>query len=233
MKQLLSVLLSLAGSTLFAQNCESYWYLTNNAEVQMTIYNAKGKENGKQTWRVSNVRPIVGGFAATVNSSFTNENGKEIAKGSGTYQCVDGMLQSDIRMTMPQQEQAQAQPTAEVTMEPVYVEYPYTMSEGQALKDAVFDMDMKMNNGLNSKVSMKQTNRKVEGKEQVTSPAGTWEAYKITSESYYRMNMGGIGIPMTMKVTEWFVPGFGIVKTENYNKNGKLMGSTLLTSLKK
>ena len=232
MKQFLSLLLLFAGASLCAQNCESYWYLTNNAEVQMTIYNAKGKESGKQTWKVTGVKQNGSGFVANVTSSFTDEKGKELAKGAGTYQCDGGMLKSDIRMTMPQQ-QAQMFQDAEANLEPTYIEYPYNMSEGQSLKDAVFEMDMKMNSGMNSKMSMKQTNRKVEGKEQVTSPAGTWEAYKITSEGYYRMNMGGIGIPMTFKVTEWFVPGFGIVKTESYNKNGKFMGSTLLTSLKK
>ncbi len=45
--------------------------------------------------------------------------------------------------------------------------------------------------------------------------------------------MSGIGIPVNMVVNEWFVPGFGVVKTESYNKKGKLMGSTLLTSIKK
>jgi hypothetical protein len=48
-----------------------------------------------------------------------------------------------------------------------------------------------------------------------------------------KIKMGGIGIPMNMKTTEWFVPNFGIVKTETFNKKGKLVGSSLLTKLKK
>lgn len=69
--------------------------------------------------------------------------------------------------------------------------------------------------------------------EKITTPAGSWDAYKITYNGLFRMQMAGIGIPMNMQVTEWFVPGFGVVKTETYSKNGKLMGSSLLTSLKK
>jgi len=38
---------------------------------------------------------------------------------------------------------------------------------------------------------------------------------------------------MNFKVTEWFAPGFGVVKSETYARNGKLLGSTQLTSLKK
>jgi hypothetical protein len=47
-----------------------------------------------------------------------------------------------------------------------------------------------------------------------------------------KVKMAGIGIPMNMKTTEWFVPAFGIVKTETFKK-GKLVGSSLLTKLKK
>jgi hypothetical protein len=36
-----------------------------------------------------------------------------------------------------------------------------------------------------------------------------------------------------MQVKEWFAPNFGIVKTESNAKNGKLMGSTLIPSIKK
>ena len=127
----------------------------------------------------------------------------------------------------------QAFQTAEAELQPVYIEYPYSLSKGQALKDAAFEMNVKQASGLGSKVSFKAVNRKVAGKEKVESPAGSWDAYKITYDGTFRMQMSGVDIPMNMKVTEWFVPGFGIVKTESYNKGGKLMGSTLITSIKK
>lgn len=47
-----------------------------------------------------------------------------------------------------------------------------------------------------------------------------------------KIKMAGIGIPMVMKTIEWFVPDFGIVKLETYNKKWKLKGSSLLTKFK-
>jgi hypothetical protein len=38
---------------------------------------------------------------------------------------------------------------------------------------------------------------------------------------------------MVMQTTEWFVPNFGVVKSETFSKKGNKMGSTLLTKLKK
>ncbi len=48
-----------------------------------------------------------------------------------------------------------------------------------------------------------------------------------------KIKMIGIGIPMVMQTTEWFVPNFGVVKSETFSKKGNKMGSTLLTKLKK
>ena len=71
------------------------------------------------------------------------------------------------------------------------------------------------------------------GKEKVSSDAGSWEAYMITYDAQMKIKMAGIGIPKVMKTTEWFVPDFGVVKTETFSKKGKKLGSSLLTKLKK
>ena len=73
---------------------------------------------------------------------------------------------------------------------------------------------------------MDMTNRSVQAKEKVTSPAGNWDAFKITYHSKIKMKIAGIGIPVNTEVTEWYVPDFGIVKTESK------YGSTLITAIK-
>ena len=122
----------------------------------------------------------------------------------------------------------------EAKFEPVYLEYPAKLSVGDALKDAEFKMDISAKGGVSSNVVFKEENRKVAAKENVTSPAGTWEAYVISYDGSMKMKMAGIGLPaFTYTAKEWFVPGMDIVKSETYAKNGKLVGSTLLTSYSK
>lgn len=82
-------------------------------------------------------------------------------------------------------------------------------------------------------MSFKVTNRKVVGNETVTSPAGSWDCFKITYDADFSTKVMGMSMPMRMQATEWFAPGFGVVKTESYGKNGKLAGSTLITGVKK
>jgi len=218
-----------------AQDCKNYYFLHNNTEVQMTIYDGKGDKSAVQTWVVNNVNADGNGTRSTVTATMVNAKGQEIVKSTGTYRCQDGRLMADIRMVLPYNQEAQGQqpqPTSTAKLEEAYVEYPAEMTEGMQLPDAIFDMEV-TTAGAPSVARIEMTNRKVVGKEKVTSDAGSWDAYKITYDAEMKMRIAGLSVPMTMKATEWFVPGFGVVKSESYNKKGKLRGSTLLTALKK
>ena len=215
-----------------AQDCQTFLFMTTNAEVQMTMYDKKGKASGVQTWKVGDVKKDGTDFVSTINTSFKDDKGKEITNTSGTYKCNGGILHADMKMAMPQQQAGTMKPT-EAKMSGAYLEYPYNMSVGQQLKDAQMDVDVDMKNGVVSKVSFKELNRKVEAKEQISTPAGSWEAYIIKYDGNMRTEMAGIGIPFNFSVKEWFVPGVGIVKSETYTKGGKLAGSSMITAIKK
>ena len=103
---------------------------------------------------------------------------------------------------------------SDVQADNIYIEYPNGMNVGDALKDAKMHMDMD-NNGMKQTVDMEVFDRKVEGKEKITTPAGSWECYKISYKSKMRVKTMGIGMPMNIEGTEWFAPGFGIVKTQS------------------
>ena len=229
MKRLIFLLLALplAG---FAQDCKNFFYLTNNAQVEMTMYDKKGKTSGVTTWKISNVKKTGSGYESTINTNMKDEKGRDLASGTGSYRCENGVLKADARMALPQQNANTYNTDAK--LESAYIEYPSNMTTGQSLKDVDFKMDVQ-SNGMSSTVSFKETNRKVTVKESITTPAGTWDAYVITYDGFFRTQIAGIGIPITLSGKEWFVPGFGLVKTESYNKGGKLMGSTLITSFKK
>jgi hypothetical protein len=217
-----------------AQPCSGYYYLTNGT-VEMTTYDKKAKENGKITYTISNVNQTGNTTSASFASEMKDEKGKSLSKGAGKYKCSDGILFIDAKVAMPQ-EQMGAYKDMDVKAEDAFIEYPAIFSDGQSLNDVDFKMDIINKGAVFSVISLAQSNRKVEGKESITSPAGTWECWKISYDGRFKATIGGpsgIGIPVNFKSTEWFAPGFGIVKTETYNKNGKLVGSTLITSVKK
>jgi len=155
---------------------------------------------------------------ATINSEFIDAKGKSITKATNNVKCENGVMQMNMKTFIPAVQQEQMK-SGTANASDVYLEYPANMSVGDQLKDGQFNMDYESAGGLKSSIEISITDRKVEGKETVTTPAGTWECYKITAENKIVSKIAGIGIPIRMSVTEWYAPGFGVVKTES--KTGK------------
>ncbi len=143
-----------------------------------------------------------------------DDKDKLIATGYNEIKCSGGVMMMDMKMLIPQQQQQQAIKAADVSAESNFLEYPNSINVGDDLKDGNFSMDMDMN-GMKQQMTMVITNRKVNEKESITTPAGTWECYKISYKGRMSIKTLGIGIPLNMTGTEWFAPGFGIVKTES------------------
>lgn len=221
---LFAVLFSLITHISQGQDCKSYYFLQKDKTIEMTIYDKKGEANGKQVYTVSNVTNNGGSTSATVNSEMFSRKGKSIAKGHSEIKCTNGVMMIDMTMQLPQQQQEQFA-KADVKADKIYIEYPVTMKAGDKLKDATLDMTID-NAGMKQSVNMVTSDRTVVEKESVTTTAGTWDCFKITFKSKINIKTMGIGMPFNMEGTEWFAPGFGIVKTESKH------GGTAITAIK-
>ena len=204
----------------YSQTCPDYYFLQNNKTIEVSIYTKKGKENGKHIYTVSNPGKSAN---ALVSSELFDKDGKSMSKGTNAIKCVNGALLMDIKMTMNEEQQKKfANAKAQSDN---FIEYPAVLKEGDNLKDA--SLTMQMNSaGQDQTVDLNNINRKVIGKESITSPAGTWDCFKITFTSKVVIKTMGLSIPVNIDVTEWFCPGFGVVKTESK------YGTTLITSIK-
>jgi hypothetical protein len=207
-----------------AQDCKNYYFLQKNKTIEMTIYSKKGDPNGKQVYNVLDVTDNSAGATATVNSELFDKKGKSIAKGHSQIVCNKGVMMIDMTMQLPQQQQEQFS-KADVKADKIYIEYPSDMKVGDNLKDATLNMTID-NAGMTQTINMVTSDRKVEGKESVTTTAGTWDCFKISFKSKITIKTMGIGIPVNIEGTEWFAPGFGIVKTESK------YGGTAITAIK-
>jgi len=212
----------------YCQDCAGYYFLQNNKTIEMTIFGKKGNVTARQVYTVRDVKKSGGVTTGHLNSEMSDEKGKLIAKSSAIVQCDGGIMKIDMKMNMPPNPNGDPGPVGEtdVKMDKVYVEYPSNMNVGDNLKDASMAMDMDNKNGMKQSVSMELNNRKVEAKEKITTSAGTWDCFKISFKSKMKIKTMGIGIPVNIDGTEWFAPGFGIVKSESKH------GRTEITSVK-
>ena len=217
------IFILLATSTC-AQECKDYYFFQNNKTVEMTIYNKKGDVSGKNIYHITDVQNSGGMTNATVDSEMFDKKGKSVVKATNNIKCNSGVMMMDMKMMLPQQTMEQFKNT-EAKGESVYLEYPANMKAGDQLKDANFKMSGE-SGPIAFTVTMNITDRKVEGKESVTTSAGTWDCFKISSKVKMTTKMA-ININSNFETTEWYAPGFGVVKTEN--KGG---GGTAITSIK-
>lgn len=224
MKMVLTFTIVLSVVSTYAQDCKNYYYLQNNKTVEMSIYDKKGDLNGRLVYTVSGVANTGNLTTANVQSEMFDKKGKTIAKGTSVMKCNGGMMMINMKMIMPAPQTEQFS-QASVKAEDFYIEYPVNMTTGDQLKDATLTMDMD-NNGLQQSLTMTISDRKVENKEKITTPAGTWDCYKISYKSKMSIKVMNVGVPVNMDGTEWYSPGFGVVKTTSK------YGATEITSIR-
>jgi hypothetical protein len=219
---LLSGALILFAFNISAQDCAGYYFLQNNKTIEMAILNKKGEQSSKQVYTVSNVENSGSTTTADLESEMFDRKGKSIVKSSAKIKCESGVMLIDMKMSMPQQPGLEP---SNIKGDNIYMEYPNKMSVGDNLKNATMHLEWD-NKGLKQSMDMEVTDRKVEGQEKITTPAGSWDCYKISYKSKTRIKTMGIGVPMNIDGIEYFAPGFGIVKTQSKH------GGTEIVSIK-
>jgi len=198
-----------AAFRLAAQDCTQYYYLQKNRVIEMSSYDEKGAFIGKGISKVSDVTTTNGVVTAIVVSESFDKNGKSQGKFSASYKCSGGVMMIDMNFNDSKKPGSASQKNnANFSLE----EYPSGMKVGDHLKDAIMEMKEDLGNETIVATS-KTTARMVVAKETVTTAAGTWSCLKITYKTITTVK--GYNVPpQTIESTEWYVPNFGIVKSQ-------------------
>ena len=159
MKKIFFLFLVFIAFSAFSQNCGDYYYFQNNKTIEISIANKKGKETGKLVYTISDVSKKGSATISTIHSEMFDKNGKSTSKATNNLQCENGIVMMDMKMFIPAAQQEQMGEMS-ATGSTNYLEYPSSMKEGDALKDASFSMDFKSTSGINSHISMDMTNQK-------------------------------------------------------------------------
>ncbi len=224
MKFIFSTLLAFAFIiTGHTQNtCSKYYPFEEGTTFQITGYDKKGKKESVIDYSITDVT----GNTATFNTKISDKKGKEINTSDYKITCKDGIISIDFKSLM-NPELLKQYKDMEVEFEGTNIELPNNLDIGKTLKDANMIMTMKMG-GMNMKLHVNLLDRSIEGKESITTPAGSFDCYIITYTTEMKM-----GMKSSFKNKEWIAEGIGMVKSENYNKNGKLLGYSELTKISK
>lgn len=202
--------------------CSTYYPFNEGAKFEITSFNKKGKKESIVNYTVTKIDNNV----ATIETKISDEKGKEITTTTYEVTCDGNSISIDFKSLM-NPELFKQYKDMEMEMSGTNLEFPNSLEVGQTLKDANMNMAMNMG-GMKMNMSLDMINRKVNAKESVTTAAGTFDCFALSYNTEMKM-----GMKMTFEIKEWIAEGVGVVKSENYNKNGKLMGYSELTSFTK
>jgi len=230
MKRLIGItavlLFSLGFTGLKAQECDPYYTNSEGSVREMTSYDKKDKITGTTVQTVKDVT-IQGGMTEwTIGVVSKDEKGKEVSSGDLKMSCENGIFKMDMRNFLDE-EMLKSFEGMEVTMDASDLEYPSVLSPGMTLGDGQITVKV-VNAGIPVMTMVVRIyDRKVEAVEDITTPAGTFPCYKMTSTVETKTMFS-----VTFRSVDWVAKKVGPVRSEAYDKGGKLISYMVLTSLK-
>lgn len=211
-----------------AQDCEAYYPMSEGSVFELTSYDGKGKETGKS--RNSIIEKKVNGdeMEAVVKVEHFDKKGKESFTSEYSMYCKNGQFSLDTRSMMGPENMGTME-NVEVNVDASELTFPADPTPGTTLDDAHLKVSMQTSGFSMGGMQINITNRKIGARESITTPAGTFDCVLMTQT----VESKTMGIKILMSSKTWYSTGAGAVKSETYNKKGKLMSTEILTLLEK
>lgn len=195
--------------------------------MEYTNYDKKMKPDGVSSFKVTDVNTSGNTTDAVMAINFKDKKGKEVYNTDYKLSCTGNMVTLDYQSLLPT-EMMEQYSEMDLKITGNDIEIPNELTVGEKLKDSNVNMTMSMS-GIKMNIAINVINRKVEKKEKVTTPAGTFDCYVLYSDNESKMMMANQTYPSRV----WLAEGVGMVKQETYKKNGSLMVKTELTKFSK
>ncbi len=225
------MLLSIITLKVTSQNCSIYFPTVKGTIYEMQQFDNKDKQTGTSAYTVtSSTTDTDGNVAAILHTHYVGKSDKDTGSAYVSYKCQDGKAYVDMKNFIPSGSSGQ---NMDIKTDASWMEIPQTLSVGMTMADATGTMSFYSNGTLFSTIKISITDRKVESSESVTTPAGTFQCFKVTYNVASESTTMGIKMTTNSKGVEYYSTGTGMVKSETYNKNDKLEGYSVLSKITK
>jgi len=221
------VVLFLVATTynVWSQTCSKFYPFKKGIEFEMTNYNGKNKLESRVHYKILEITHNVNSEVANIENEMFDKKGTSIMKATYKLTCKDNIVSVDFS-SLINSEILSKYKDLDIKLTGTDEVLPNNLSIGKTLPDA--NVVMTINKGpMNMKMEINITDRKVIAKEKLTTKAGTFNCFVVTYKNEFSM-----GIKQESYAKQWLATGVGLVKQEQYNKKGKMLGYSELTYLK-
>ncbi len=233
MKNLVVVLLFVFTSASFVMaqdGCMQFFPAKQGAVLVNKTYDAANNLLSTMTYRVTKAYQYESGTEVEINFTLTDSKGKTVDQGTMKARCDDGTFYLNManRTLTPDVMKMLGNDTELVGD---FLDYPDAFNS-----DDPYSGNLSMTGGQftirnkdNKKeaISVRMFDRKYVTTEPVNTPAGHFYAAKVSFNFETVQNKKST----VHKGMEWYAPNAGIIRSETYDKDGKLKNYTVLASL--
>jgi len=218
------------GGIVKAQDCRMFFPSTEGTVLEITQFDKKGAPQSYTTQKIIERKESTKGVVVRYQQTIKDDKQKEPYTAELSVKCENGKFYLDINDLFKGMnlESYQSSPEMQVVVDGDALFYPSDIHAGSTFPDGKVTAKVNTNGFTMLTMYVNLSNRKCDAIESVTTPAGTFECYKITQDVEAKAIMKFSGTETT-----WLAEGVGVVKTESYDKKGKLTGSSELTKFEK
>jgi len=231
MKKYLSVLvvsvLAFTFSSVYGQGCTIYSDYDEGTSTKMVHYDKKDKPTGFTVTTVEEKKSIPGGTSMLFHQKY-DDNEEYTFETEFEVKCVDGDVKVDMsKMIDPTMMSAYEDMEIDVVADDMSI--PKNASPGDELNDGSVTVTVDTGTPINVTVTVSLSNRKVESKETVVTPAGSFDCLKITYDILSQVGF----MKVRSSAAEYYNKKHGVIKSESFNKRGKSTGYSVIEEINK
>lgn len=216
----------LSGFVSAQELCTSY-LPAEGTKLTYANFNKKGKPTTTTFTEVVSVKEKDGITIFKVHQLISDGKEKNDMENNFEYQCDGEKFIIDMK-SMLNAEQMQSFQGGKIIAEVDNMYIPKNLEAGMELNDGHIKMTVYVD-PITTTITARAFYRKVIAKEEVTTAAGTFQAWKIDGNIETKFAF----MRMAIRVIEWYAEDVGIVRSETYDTKERLVGTTELQKIEK
>jgi len=224
---LMVVILLAAGTQVRAQDCKDYFPQKEGTILTYVSYDKKDKATGSSEMSFRDKKQTENGMSVLFVSRFSDEKEEVLYESEVKVECKDGVLYFDASKFLDPATMS-AYETMEVEVSGDNLALPLNGTVGTQMEDGGVTAVIRSGGIKIVTLSVDISNRTIAAREKVESPAGSFDCIKYTYDALTQIGF----VKVRMSSIEWYSPELGTIRSESYNKKGKLTGYTLLESIR-
>lgn len=222
-------LLAAYSTSLFSQNCGFFLPLKANTGTEMKSYDSNNLHTGTDKNTITSVETEGANNVANIKNEHKDELKGGTTSNDYKVKCNGTQLSIDNKALLGTALNAYNE--MEIKIDGGEIEFPNNLAVGSVLNDSKLKMEVYTNGTLVGVMDYLYTNRKVVSKESITTPAGTYNCYKMTYDMVLSSKIMTYSTKTTTKIVDYYTENIGLVKSQIYNDKGELISYNVLNKI--